>query len=656
MNRWTLHLSLLLGVLGCHAITAAPVSSASSTQSTPPGIHAIGNGDLCLYGRNADIVQLFGAPYSSPNFFEMTLPDPSAYTVESRREPLSALWHHRIADPQGEIATLSDFVADSGSIFVRHIRAVRPLRYHIRLQIEAPYDTTLTLDRELNPVQRFTDSYGVHIAPNVPFYGSYKAPRPYAYQLLTSGSVSMTRVLGHPNELILSIAPGEGTFYVVGGATAAQLAGNLQRIEHTTPAQLQKQSLKAWKRYAATQSRLKGSALRPDQRTDFLQAIDDIAVLIKSQQDRSGGVLAGMIYHMGYVRDQYGVFRALLAQGHTREARQILDFYFQVWRQYGVVHNAQALGYPGIFHRHENDETEITGYLVVQAFDYYRKTGDALYIQQILPMLTWATEAQQRHIIDGMLPFNGDETYIAGGIVPRKVMYHGSAEATLLFIEGSRRLLDFVQQAHLWSPEQIASVERDVRQCSDRYRDNFFIGEKLYINNPARETKCTYPPTRPGVCLHPNHPLNYCTETFHYKGCLYFCKECMERGDTTGIALPEVERFNIPSANLFPFYIHATLFTEAERRMLLNQMIERYRTTGRISSVNRILGYDYGMFLYALASVQDPLSEEIYTQMMNLRDSAGAWVEYYVDGIPNGCRCRPWESGINIEAAILYAQ
>lgn len=39
------------------------------------------------------------------------------------------------------------------------------------------------------------------------------------------------------------------------------------------------------------------------------------AALIRSQQSSEGSVLAGIIYHMGYVRDQYGVSRALLALG-----------------------------------------------------------------------------------------------------------------------------------------------------------------------------------------------------------------------------------------------------------------------------------------------------------------------------------------------------
>jgi len=31
-------------------------------------------------------------------------------------------------------------------------------------------------------------------------------------------------------------------------------------------------------------------------------------------------------------------------------------------------------------------------------------------------------------------------------------------------------------------------------------------------------------------------------------------------------------------------------------------------------------------------------------------------VEYYADHQPRGTRCRPWESGINIEALLHYAR
>lgn len=647
----------------CLFLGAVAVSDGASgvvvrqDNSQVPGIHAIGNGDLCAYGQGADILQLFGPPYSSPGFFTMNLQ--GDYRVELQREPRTAVWHSLITDDGVEVARQTDFVTVGSDGFVRRIHAQRPFSYRITVRMEdryAPYEELITV-REDMPAAELKNAnrrYRIGIAPGVPFYSSYKAPSGYLYEVFTTGSATLVPGADGGKSWVLNVTPGDGALYVVAGPTERRLAENSAAIASASPESLQKASAKSWKKYAAKRHRFKASNLPADRRDEFFRAVDDIGVLIRSQQGREGGVLAGIVYHMGYVRDQYGVSRALLALGHSDEARGILEFYHNVWKDYGYIQNAQAIGYPGIFHRHENDETEITGYLVVQAFDYFRKTNDAAFLERILPMLEWATQAQQRNLIDGMLPFNGDETYIAGGVVPRKVMYHGSAEATLLFIEGSSRLLDFVRARSLWDEDRIASLERDVRQCSDRYRDNFYRDGKLFINNPQREAKVSYPATRPGVCLHPDH-FDYFTETYHFKGCLYFCEDCM-RKDNSRVELPPVERFSIPSAYLFPIYINAQLLSDSEKRALLDEVVALYRKTGKISSQDRILGYDFGMFLYALADCGDPLAPEVYDRMMALRDDSGAWVEYYVDGQASGCRCRPWESGINIEAAIKYAR
>jgi hypothetical protein len=63
------------------------------------------------------------------------------------------------------------------------------------------------------------------------------------------------------------------------------------------------------------------------------------------------------------------------------------------------------------------------------------------------------------------------------------------------------------------------------------------------------------------------------------------------------------------------------------------------------------LGYDYGLILIAAKKYNLP-ADDLLSQMLDIRDSAGAWVEYYVENRPLGTRCRPWESGINIEAAL----
>ena len=224
----------------------------------------------------------------------------------------------------------------------------------------------------------------------------------------------------------------------------------------------------------------------------------------------------------------------------------------------------------------------------------------------------------------------------------------------LLIPRGGAGLIRFVREQGLWSAARIGALERDADECSERFRDNFCRDGHLYVNNPRRERKVAYPPTRPGVCLYPGH-FDYFPETYHFKGCLYFCKDCMTK-DHAAVELPEPELFSIPSANLFPIYIGSELFSESEKRAFLNDVVALYERTGRVSGQDRILGYDFGMFLYALCETGHPLRDEVYDRMMSLRDGAGAWVEYYVDGRPSGCGCRPWESGINIEAAIRYAR
>jgi hypothetical protein len=42
--------------------------------------------------------------------------------------------------------------------------------------------------------------------------------------------------------------------------------------------------------------------------------------------------------------------------------------------------------------------------------------------------------------------------------------------------------------------------------------------------------------------------------------------------------------------------------------------------------------------------------------MMNALDETGAWVEYYNENGAGGTFCRPWESAINLEAAIEFAE
>lgn len=49
-----------------------------------------------------------------------------------------------------------------------------------------------------------------------------------------------------------------------------------------------------------------------------------------------------------------------------------------------------------------------------------------------------------------------------------------------------------------------------------------------------------------------------------------------------------------------------------------------------------------------------PGADKLAEATLGLLDSTGAWVEYYRDGKPQGTRCRPWESAINLLACLRH--
>jgi hypothetical protein len=72
---------------------------------------------------------------------------------------------------------------------------------------------------------------------------------------------------------------------------------------------------------------------------------------------------------------------------------------------------------------------------------------------------------------------------------------------------------------------------------------------------------------------------------------------------------------------------------------------------------NKTVGYDYGLLLYALKDDMGRIKNmSAYNTLLEtalaLRDTTGAWVEYYENGKPRSTKCRPWESAVNI-AGIL---
>lgn len=605
-------------------------------------IHALGNGRIGAYECGPDIIQVFGPPYSAPTLGSLVTESGGSEWVSSR-EPGAAIWIH--TSPFG---LLHDFVASSDPVLVRKIDASAPLNFTL----------------QLNPASRVSFFPNAsHLTCEIPagvfFYPPYPYPRPVFYRLAWEGEVQPRRTDEHT--FCFECLPGHSRLFICGGPEYPQAVENLEAAQSTGVADLLAGTRAAWQAYATAhavwQDRLPAAL---PQRSRLLQAIDDVAVLIRAQQSSEGGVLAGHNYHLCYVRDQYGVSRGLLALGHTAEAQAILEYYWQIWQRHGRICNAQAAGVDGVFHIHENDEVEITGYLIRQAFDL-QQAGVEGVVERVFPMLTWAWEAQKKHLISNMLPFNGDETYVAGGILPRTALNDGSAEATLLFLDSGEKLLSWAESRRCWNADRLSTERSLLAQVRAAYRPNFWHDGRLWTNNPTRAAHITSQPRfRHGVCerCHSEGRMSAIGWTERSASGRFLCPHCLAENHYIPA---EPRTFELQSVCLTPFYFHSNLFSLEELRPAVDAIWAAYQQTGALPSrpgdtTELSVGYDYGFFLYALTQLSHPAAPDLYRIILSLADSTGAWVEYYQYHKPRGTRCRPWESAINLEALLSWAE
>ncbi len=610
-----------------------------SEESDDGSVHCLGNGLMCVFEQGPNVIQAFGPPYNTASVLTLQLEPGQKTRCTSARELGTALWTHTLERDNAPIGTLLDFVDADLPCLVREAR------------LSAPLTLVLNADADVEAILRKDDSSLLLTAPSGRYlYPKYPMPYPVSYQLTVSGAATI-RPLPEPSRWEIRLEAGTSRLHLVGGPSWPETEQHTEAALATPPETLLERTRAYWR--AFTDRRRDFASLIPHdapERVAVLRAVDDVAVIIKTQEARGGGVLAGYPYHLMYVRDQYGVSRCLLRLGYLEEAKGILQHYWTTWQRHGRIHNAQAPGVDGVFHVHENDEVEITGYLIVQAFDYAKASGDEAFLAEILPMLAWAWEAQQRHLAHGMLPFNGDETYVAGGILPRNTLNDGSAEATLLFITGGERLLSWIERKNLWPAVRLARGKAVLEETRAAYKDNFLIHGRYITNNPARKEGTALPRFRHGVC-EACHAFGW-TERNPNKR--YVCPRCIG-GPVLEAAAPTV--YALQSVALAPFYLGASLPAREEITCIAEAVVERFLATGNLPSRpdgNAAVGYDPGLLLYTLSEIGHPAAGKVFDLMMSLVDATGAWVEYYENLKPHGTRYRPWESGINLEAALAH--
>lgn len=626
-----------------------------------PAIYIVGNGKMAAVLKNGDYVQVFGPPYSSPALFESELKLPQDVTRDAPKHLEKAgIWQTVLRNAQDVVGTITDYALGDDPCIVRHFETKCPVRMRLFPMAEDG-STFHRLVRRPNAFEYEVREQTEDVAQillktrnaNV-FYCDYPLPFPQFFRIVVRGDATVEYPDAFSYEICVN---GKADLLIIGGPDYPACDAATQRIVKYDGETMRIRTIDWWRNVFAEVTAFEKIPADIPCREQILQAIEDNVINIVTQQSEEGGVMAGYAYRMGYVRDQYGVCMAMLCLGMHCRAKRMLQFYINTFRQSGKICNAQAMGVSNRFHHAENDKTEITGYLLLQFLRYAKQTGDVQLLKENVDFLIWLYEQQVSQIHNDTLPFNGDETYIAGGLLPRDVINDGSAEATMLFLLSGQELLAFLRREELADQELQERMQSTLERVHGAYKTHFIIDGQYTLNAPARLEGLDVPQYRYGVCMNFGVPdCAYLGWTKREGDGIYLCPKCQQLAKKparkTGI-------YHCPSALLMPAYLESDLLESDSAKDYILSLKEQIHRNGYFYSNEAMkmnVGYDYGLLLINLVAHDLPGKELVCEKLLELRDEAGAWSEYYDQNQPVGTRYRAWESAINVDALLRYAQ
>lgn len=613
--------------------------------------YLIGNGKMMASLSGGDMEQVYGMPYSSPSAFTLELDN--ACDCKITRCSKTAIWKNVIAIDSIEVAVVRDFAVGDYPCISRQITTDVPLCFILRRHGEMQKNFAWVLDSSEEYPQAKTVYQFNTMAGNY-FYACYPITFPQCYQVAVLGSAAMES--GSVDEWRIIVQPGTSEILIVGGPSVRDCEENTDFQMTLSTEERFEMTDRLWKSYFVQNDFNQLVPIKTPFREKLLSVLEDTIILLKTQQAEDGGILAGYCYKMSYVRDNYGDFRGFMALGCLGEAKKLLLFYYKTFCRDGVIHNAQPMGFYSQFHFAENDEVEITGYLIMMVKDYYEKVKDEELLAGFFPMMKWAMDMQIRNIAAGMIPFNGDETYIASGVLPRHTIEDGSAEATLLFLLAGEFFVDAATKWKWLSTDEIKHYSECIEETRSMYKDNFIVENRYIANNPKRYERITHPNHRYAICATKGES-DHCVHLGWTKRTAegtYLCTSCR-------LAHLHAEEkhdiYSVESVSLFPVYISQNFLPDVIFKTRALELAEHFYLTGQFTSLEnsiRTIGYDYGLLLFNLASISSPYGEYIYQKVLDLADECRSYAEFYNKGIPSGTRYRAWESAVNIVSILEY--
>ena len=609
---------------------------------TADAVSAMGNGDVCVFAQGPDIAHFYGPPYSSPDLLQLLSETelPGVLTDTARRELGSAIWHHTLQRDGATALAFTEFVAAGRPVYVREFKCMKPgIRWDL-----IPHPSSVFVESP-----SVCGAWQQTISPGETFV-HYPAILGTTCWAILSGTCRAEA--GPAGKLSIHLEPGSGSVAIVSMNDYPAGVALTESVRDRGTACLLGPTRQWWHDFS--ERRLAASpSLRLLPEPDA-ESLDAVAVMMKSQCSSTGGALIGALLPMAYIRDLYGGSRGMLALGMFEEARNLLLFRLRKFQTFGNLHTAESIGTDSARHVHENDEVEGPAYVILQARDYIRATGDHAFGDRLWPMLDWCYNVQLKHLAGGMLPFNGDETYIAGGFFPRSGLLQGSADSTLAFITSGDWLVEWAVGQGRWNHAQAQRCREVLETARESYREHFLDGDRIWANAPEREALITPPRFRHGVCeaRTPEH-FGWVERNRHGR----YVSPAAANHD-----LPEEHppRTVIHSVSLLPVYLGSDILSLEETRTAVEGVLTAASTTtGYIPTVpggSGFVGYDPGLLLLNLLYLQDDRADAAYERMMRTLDDVQYWNEYYAqDGTAGLCiRANMWASGINAEAAVAY--
>ena len=598
----------------------------SDRESDPQALLALGNGRAVCYLSGPDLATFFGPTYSSPAIATAVWGGSAEWREEGVTDGVARF------DTAGAGGARVD-------VFVEAHTAALTYAWTGRLEsvLEVvPASVVADVWHKLNLGSGVLGMI-VEIARGGLLY-KYPSSLPYYAVVLASGcrietaSEHQVRLVPHSRNGWISVLAGND--FAVVRREAIRLAGGDPTERRSAAAEFARASI------ADLTVAAGGSGLALDG-----ESFASTAMEIVAQQSEGGGIIAGHNYALAYVRDQFGTCEGLLAMGLYENVRRNILFRFGKWQRFGTLANAETMSDEAIRHRHENDDVEQTAYTVLQVLRYAEVSRDTAIIDEVAPMIDWCMRVQSASLVGGALPFNGDETYIAGGILPRWAIGDGSFEATTLFHAAIEALAEHRSRASIgglnWD-----RLEADAGRIEADFAANFVRDGAVVTNSLRRRTLAVPPPSRNGVC---ENCHNFPTVVVRRASGRYTCWRC------DGVELPappEGERI-VASSALLPTMVPTTLLTPAVQEADVLATLRRWSEHGYLppeGPAGLSVGYDEGLLLRGLTKLGHPDAGRVAVALAGRRDRFGMWSEFYSEGIAVGTRCRPWESAMNVAA------